>query len=837
MLKGIVQARHSAQAAFQELVSFDAAAFAAHPANQEYCRPQGGLDFNAPIERRSPAPVMLPLFSEGLSGVRRPSRLTIGEWLDETQNAALAGALTHWLWDEGTYRRNRAVTDSDLDAGPPDGLAFLDFLTVGDEAGVSPHPLFCHHAYRTLNRDSVSQALGFRHFVAQPDACDLRTSALFDPEFYLSRQPQVRTDIAAGLFGSPLEHFVRQGLAAGYDFSPDFDRHFYLSSNPDVGDALGEGRIPSPEWHYVFDGAREGRAPNPFFNAWYYASRYPFVAEEMARLGISSTLEHFILIGQSRGWVANPPLAERAVTPDDGRALFEKRGRRAYGEILDGGIVVPAAGSPRLSVIVPVSNQADFTAGFLKSAAFAMEVLRARRNIETEILIIDSGSRDHTESLLAAVPNVIVEKLTTPFSFPAAVNAGAAKARGDILLVANNDIEFQPDAFDRVFAILDDDPSVGLVGAKVILPNETLQEVGASLDRLGNTHGMGRGVDAFRVTNNRRLAVDYASGCFIGFRRADFDALSGFEEAFSPGYYEDVDFALRMRRDLNKTTVVDTGLTVIHYENASFAKGRPATVNMSGAIRNRLLLKTRHAALFREMTGRAGAGRASASRQAVFGGNRVLVVQDLIPAAGLGARFARLETILDAFTRIGIAFDIMALSADEEVDCHKDPRATVFRGWLPGQSLQDILQRHGADYSHVWVCRAGNIARHSGVLAQARADFNLKLICDLETLSGPETAERTRPDAGDAAALSDLAGELILSIDVDQWVAVDDRDRALVESLGLGPVLEVGDGLKPPGTAGSARPARSRAVSVSKVGPDAVVRQVKAVFDSLSHRS
>ncbi len=814
VLKGIVEARRGAQDRFEEVVRFDAEAFVAVPGHGQYCDSDGELDFSAVIGRHADSPVMLPLFTEGLSAQRKPGPLTLGDWLGETQSAALAGSLTHWLWDEATYRRNRSVASRCLDAELPDELAFLDFLAVGDRAGVAPHPLFCHHAYRTLNRgDGFGEGANFRHFVMEGEPGDVRTSALFDPEFYLSRQPHVRAEIAAGLFRSPLEHFVRVGLSAGYDFSPDFDRHFYFASNPDVGQAVAEGGIPSLEWHYLFVGARENRAPNPYFNAWYYVSRYPFVADEMARLGIATSLEHFILIGQARGWVANPPLVERAVAPDDGRALFEKRGRRAYVEILDGGIAIPAATTPRLSVVVPVSNQADLTAGFLKSAAFAIEVLGSRRNIETEILVVDSDSQDHTTMLMAALPSVAVVRPSVPFSFPAAVNAGVAKARGDLVLVVNNDIEFQPDAFDRAVAILDDDESVGLVGAKIILPNETVQEVGASVDRLGNTHGMGRGADAFLATNNRRLIVDYASGCFIAFRRADFDALSGFDESFSPGYYEDVDFALRMKRDLDKATVVDTGLAVVHYENASFAKGRPATANMSGALRNRLLLKTRHAALFRGMRVAADADRAVRSRRALFGGSRVLVVQDMIASATMGPSVARQAAILDAFTQLGVGFDILAMRAGKRIDNYKDPRATVFRNWVPGQSLQEILQRQGAGYDYVWVCGVENLARHASVLAQARRDSGLKVICDADVLGCQEKAERSQRVTGvadDAGVLAALAEKLVHPLDVDQWVTVDDRDRELIESLGLGPVVEIGCGLSPHQEAGVAPPLSAR---------------------------
>lgn len=795
VLTDIVERRRGTRAAGLDLVSFSADAFLASRDNRCYLNSWGDIDFDVPISRRTMAPVMLPLFTEGLPAARRSGRLTLGDWLEDTQTAALAGALTHWLWDESTYNLNRAIADLDLEPGAADDPTYLNFLLFGDAAEVSPHPLFSHYAYRTLNpgEPPVDRG-GFCHFVERGEARGLRTSALFDPDFYLIHQPEVGLQIASGLFASPLEHCVRIGLAAGKPFSPDFDRHFYLTQYPEIAQGVADGTIPSAEWHYVFHGTREGRAPNPYFNPWYYTARYPSAIEEMARLGIASSLEHFLLIGQSRGWLANPPLAERAVAPDDGRALFEKRGRRAYGEILDGGIAIAAAQGPRLSVIVPVSNQADLTAGFLKAAAFAIETLRSRRGVEAEVIVVDSGSRDHTGTLLAALPNVVVVRPTRAFSFPAAVNTGAARARGDILLVVNNDIEFLPDAFDRVFAVLDDDPSVGIVGAKIVLPNETLQEVGASLDRLGNTHGLGRGVDAFRTTSHRRLIVDYASGCFFAFRRADFDALSGFEEAFAPGYYEDVDFALRMRRDLDKTTVVDTGLVVIHYENASFAKGRPATVNTSGAVRNRLLLKTRHAPLFREMSAPSPVERAVKARQALFGGLRVLVVLDKTPSDHVALGSRRQATLLKAFARLGVAFDIFAQTPDWRVDAYQDPRVAVFQGWIPGQSLQDILPLHAASYSHVWVCSAGALARHAGVLAHVRAAFDVRVICDVEALSCPEAVERMGLKAAavdDAVLRSALASELVHPVDVDQWVATDAHDRALIEQIGLGPVVTV----------------------------------------------
>lgn len=830
ILRRHVEDRRETRASVLALADFDPSTFLADPVNRRYRNATGGLDFDAKIAPDSPLPILLPLFTEGLAEIRKPGPTTLGDWLDQTQTAATRGLLTHWLWDEATYLRNRSMTDDVPVQHDQAATAFLDFVTVGDQAGVSPHPLFCPHAYRILNGSSAIDPPAFRHFVKQGDAAGLRTSALFDPDFYLARQPLVREQIADGRFTSALEHLVRVGLEAGYAFSPDFDRSHYLALYPDVAESVAEGSLPSAEWHYVFHGAREGRAPNPFFHPRYYADRYPLIGEEMRRLGIATTLEHYLLLGSQRGWRANRPLADRPVAAEDGKALFEKRSRRAFCEVMDGVIDIPSAETPRLSVIIPVSGQADFTAGALKSAAFALETLKARRGIETEIIVVDNGSTDHTNELLAALPAVRVERFAEPIGFPAAVNAGAKIARGDLLLVINNDIEFAPDAFDRIVAQLDADPSVGVVGAKIILPNETLQEVGSMLDGLGSSHGLGRGADASSPRGVRQVEVHYASACFIGFRREDFEALAGFSEAFSPGYFEDVDFSLRMKRDLGKRTVVDTALAVIHYENASFAKGRPSGVSTALILRNRLRLKTAHAPFFQTLDPGRPRRRAALARSVMSGPTRLLVIVDRLPAAAPSELDpTRPRAIVEAFSELGIPFDMLALKPSRLVDGYQNPRVRIFLGWMLGQSIDDVLRHHGGDYTHLWISGTSNLSALAPHLAWAKSEYDLSVICDTWPLSSSRTLEEMRlrgRQVSDELGLTLLADELAEALSIDLWITGDAHHRGLVEQIGLGPVVDIG------------RATKSRDDAVADLTPESgasdIADRIRAV---LEHRS
>jgi hypothetical protein len=85
--------------------------------------------------------------------------------------------------------------------------------------------------------------------------------------------------------------------------------------------------------------------------------------------------------------------------------------------------------------------------------------------------------------------------------------------------------------------------------------------------------------------------VDYCSGAFLMTRRALFQGGGGFEEAFSPGYYEDPDYGARLWQ-AGWRFVYLPEVEVLHYENGTSA--RVCDVNRLLA-RNRRLFVDKHA--------------------------------------------------------------------------------------------------------------------------------------------------------------------------------------------------------------------------------------------------
>src|SRR5690606_24521569 len=78
----------------------------------------------------------------------------------------------------------------------------------------------------------------------------LRTSTLFDAQWYLQHYP----DVASANI-DPAEHYLLYGAAEGRQPSPDFDANWYLEQNPDVANAG-----LNPLLHFIMFGQNEGRA-------------------------------------------------------------------------------------------------------------------------------------------------------------------------------------------------------------------------------------------------------------------------------------------------------------------------------------------------------------------------------------------------------------------------------------------------------------------------------------------------------------------------------------------------------------------------------------------------
>jgi GT2 family glycosyltransferase len=156
-----------------------------------------------------------------------------------------------------------------------------------------------------------------------------------------------------------------------------------------------------------------------------------------------------------------------------------------------------------------------------------------------ELVIVDNGT---TEAAALSLYRSVEEKgcgvvipLDRPFNFSAACNAGAMAARGDLLLFLNNDIEvFEPHWLEELvrWSLV---PEVGIVGAKLLYPDRTIQHAGVVFGIGLVGHIFCRAPEGasglFGSSESYRNYLGVTGACQM-MRRDVFDRLGGYDERF-----------------------------------------------------------------------------------------------------------------------------------------------------------------------------------------------------------------------------------------------------------------------------------------------------------------
>lgn len=215
--------------------------------------------------------------------------------------------------------------------------------------------------------------------------------------------------------------------------------------------------------------------------------------------------------------------------------------------------------APDVSIVIPVHGQLAYTLNCL-AGLFAQQAAAS-----AEIIVVDDASPDGSFRLLSRVKGIKVMRRRVNAGFIASCTAGAAKARGGVIVMLNNDTRVLPGWLDGLLASFKDFPRAGLVGSKLLYPDGTLQECGGIVWRDGRAWNYGRDDDPNRPQYNFAREVDFVSGASIAVPSKLWRELGGFDRHFAPAYYEDVDLAFRLRARGYQTWVQPRS-RLIHYE-------------------------------------------------------------------------------------------------------------------------------------------------------------------------------------------------------------------------------------------------------------------------------
>ena len=248
-----------------------------------------------------------------------------------------------------------------------------------------------------------------------------------------------------------------------------------------------------------------------------------------------------------------------------------------------------SAGIPRVSIIIPTWNKVLFLYYCLKS------ILENSLGTAYEVVVVDNGSTDETPELLKQTQNITVVSLESNLGFVRGCNEGAKIAKGEYLLFLNNDTQVTEGWLKEMVDLADADKTIGAVGGELIYPNGSLQEAGSMVWQDGSALGYGRGGDPDAPQFTYLRDVDFCSGACLFVRKELFLRLGGFNEVYSPAYYEDADLCMGVR-SLGLRVVYHPGVKIIHHEFGSTSKEK----SMELCLKNQGKFRERWAGVLEE---------------------------------------------------------------------------------------------------------------------------------------------------------------------------------------------------------------------------------------------
>lgn len=229
---------------------------------------------------------------------------------------------------------------------------------------------------------------------------------------------------------------------------------------------------------------------------------------------------------------------------------------------------VPVVPKP---VAAPVATVVVVTWNNLLFTRMALESLLANTgDVPYEVVVVDNASSDGTAEYLSVLAtrnhHVRVLRNATNRGFAAANNQGLAEARGDVLVLLNNDTVVPPGWLSGLIAHLSD--GVGLVGpvtnricneAEISVDYSTYGEMLAFARACRRLHGR----DTFDI---RVLAM-----FCLAMTRQTYERLGPLDEDFGVGTLEDDDYSMRARA-AGLGVICAEGVFVHHFSQASFAE-------------------------------------------------------------------------------------------------------------------------------------------------------------------------------------------------------------------------------------------------------------------------
>ena len=229
--------------------------------------------------------------------------------------------------------------------------------------------------------------------------------------------------------------------------------------------------------------------------------------------------------------------------------------------------------STLVSVVIPTLGSSGLIWGARR--CYVVEAVRSllakTKHEALEIVVVyDTATPSAVLQELREVAGakLVLKEYLAPFNFSEKCNVGFLASSGDVVVMLNDDVEAHSDELIEQLAAPLEEASVGMTGARLLFPDNTIQHAGHTyvhniMDHpfMGVPNGT-PGPQALLAVNHETSGLTAAC---VAIRRDTFERVGGFSEAL-PVNFNDVDFSLKVR-SLGLRNVWLAGVVLYHFES------------------------------------------------------------------------------------------------------------------------------------------------------------------------------------------------------------------------------------------------------------------------------
>jgi len=214
------------------------------------------------------------------------------------------------------------------------------------------------------------------------------------------------------------------------------------------------------------------------------------------------------------------------------------------------------------SIVILTLNNLEYTKQCIES-------IRRYTPEPYEIIVVDNGSKDGTIEYLESQPDIRLIKNPTNLGFALGNNIGMKEARGDYIVVLNNDTIVTQGWLTRLIACAESDPSNGIIGPRsnYVAGIQIVKDVSYGNDM----NAMQEFARRWSLENSGKYeeTIRVIGFCML-IKREVIEKIGGFDPLYESGNFEDDDFCIRAIRAGFKIKIAHD-VFIHHYGSKTFA--------------------------------------------------------------------------------------------------------------------------------------------------------------------------------------------------------------------------------------------------------------------------